>query len=62
MSQSTATWSFSGYRPTRAVNYIKRVVGLPGDVVDYEQGSKQLTINGQPIAMELLGDVRGRAA
>jgi signal peptidase I len=38
------------------VNYIKRVVGLPGDVVSYEQGSKRLTINGKPIAMELLGE------
>jgi signal peptidase I len=38
------------------VNYIKRVVGLPGDVVDYEQGSKRLTINGKPVAMELLGE------
>ena len=24
------------------INYIKRVVGLPGDVVTYEQGSKRL--------------------
>ena len=38
------------------VNYIKRVVGLPGDVVSYEQGSKRLTINGKPIAMELVGE------
>ena len=40
------------------VNYIKRVVGLPGDVVSYEQGSKRLTINGKPIAMELRRRVR----
>ena len=39
-----------------SVNYIKRVVGLPGDVIDYEQGSKQLTINGAPMPVELLGD------
>jgi signal peptidase I len=38
------------------VNYIKRVVGLPGDVVEYEQGSKRLTINGKPVQMELLGE------
>ena len=39
-----------------SVNYIKRVVGLPGDVVDYEQGSKRLTINGERVPLELLGD------
>src|SRR5690606_24437312 len=38
------------------VNYIKRVVGLPGDVVHYDQGSKRLTINGQSVPMELVGD------
>jgi signal peptidase I len=38
------------------VNYIKRVVGLPGDVVDYDQGSKRLTINGKPVPMDLVGD------
>jgi signal peptidase I len=42
-----------------SVNYIKRVVGLPGDVVDYEQGSKRLTINGAQIPVELLGDYEG---
>jgi signal peptidase I len=39
-----------------SVNYIKRVVGLPGDVVQYEQGSKRLTINGDLVELELLGD------
>ena len=42
-----------------AVNYIKRVVGLPGDVVDYDRGSKQLTINGEKVPMELLGPYDG---
>jgi signal peptidase I len=37
------------------VDYIKRIVGLPGDVVDYEDDSKRLTINGQPVAMEVVG-------
>jgi signal peptidase I len=41
------------------VNYIKRVVGLPGDVVQYDQGSKRLTINGQDIPMEPLGEYAG---
>ena len=37
------------------VDYIKRIVGLPGDVVDYVDESKRLTINGQPVAMEVVG-------
>ena len=41
------------------INYIKRVVGLPGDVVNYQQGNKQLTINGKPVPMELLGEYNG---
>jgi len=32
-----------------SIDYIKRVVGLPGDVVEYEDSSKQLKINGQPV-------------
>ena len=38
-----------------AVNYIKRVVGLPGDVVHYDRGTKQLTINGEKIPLEIIG-------
>ena len=39
-----------------SINYIKRVVGLPGDVVMYDQGSKRLTINGKLIPLKILGD------
>jgi signal peptidase I len=42
-----------------SINYIKRVVGLPGDIVDYDQGRKKLTINGKPISVEMLGDYDG---
>lgn len=41
-----------------SVNYIKRVVGLPGDVVEYERASKRLTINGEQVPLELLGDYK----
>lgn len=39
-----------------AINYIKRVVGLPGDVVHYDQGSKQLRINGEEVPMRVVGE------
>lgn len=34
-------------------NYIKRVVGLPGDVIDYR--TKTLTINGQAVVSQKIG-------
>lgn len=42
-----------------SINYIKRVVGLPGDIVDYDEGSKRLTINGDPVPLDLLGEYKG---
>jgi len=39
-----------------SVNYIKRVVGLPGDVVEYDEINKRLTINGEPVDFDPLGD------
>ncbi len=41
-----------------SINYIKRVVGRPGDVVQYDQASKRLTINGEPVFVELVGDYK----
>jgi len=38
------------YPPKPSVDYIKRVVGLPGDTVAYI--NKRLTINGQPIVTD----------
>ncbi len=38
------------------VNYIKRVVGIPGDVIDYK--NKQLTINGEPLEYKYIGPAR----
>ncbi|AYC33918.1 signal peptidase I [Pseudomonas cavernae] len=40
------------------INYIKRVVGLPGDVIRYSS-DKRLFINGQSIAEALLGEEAG---
>ena len=37
------------------VNFIKRVVGVPGDHISYI--NKRLTVNGKPINKELLGNV-----
>jgi signal peptidase I len=39
-----------------SINYIKRVVGLPGDTVEYDPGRKRLMINGEPVAAEVVGD------
>jgi signal peptidase I len=36
------------------VNYVKRVVGLPGDVVEYHEANKRLTINGELIPIEIV--------
>ncbi|WP_437883061.1 signal peptidase I [Pseudomonas sp. LRF_L74] len=37
-----------------SINYIKRVVGLPGDRIKYTE-DKQLLVNGQPVANRLVG-------
>ncbi|WP_041194745.1 signal peptidase I [Candidatus Symbiobacter mobilis] len=42
------------YPPKPSLDYIKRVVGLPGDEVAYR--NKTLTINGSPIPSEQIGD------
>ena len=55
------------YPKDPALNFVKRVVGLPGDVVIYRD--KQLSINGKPVARAADGEfhfdqlkLRGRAA
>jgi signal peptidase I len=40
------------YPPKPSLDYIKRVVGVPGDEVAYL--NKKLTINGQPVSKEPL--------
>jgi len=42
------------YPPRPSVDYIKRVVGVPGDEVAYL--NKKLIVNGQPVASEALPD------
>jgi signal peptidase I len=42
------------YPPKPSLDYIKRVVGVPGDEVAYL--NKQLTINGQPVSKEAVPD------
>ncbi|MBM3386610.1 MAG: signal peptidase I [Betaproteobacteria bacterium] len=42
------------YPPKPTVDYIKRVVGIPGDEIAYI--NKKLTVNGQPVASEGLPD------
>ena len=42
------------YPPKPSLDYIKRVVGIPGDEVSYL--NKKLTINGQPVSKEAIPD------
>lgn len=42
------------YPPDTSIDYIKRVIGLPGDKIRYQD--KQLQINGQTVALEPAGD------
>ena len=42
------------YPPDPSIDYIKRVVGLPGDKIRYE--NKELTINGQKLPREEVGN------
>jgi len=42
------------YPPKPSLDYIKRIVGLPGDEVAYI--NKRLTVNGQPVATRTLPD------
>lgn len=46
------------YPSDPSVDYIKRVVGLPGDVVAYQD--KRLSINGQPVPLERAGEFEDR--
>lgn len=46
------------YPPQPSLDYIKRVVGVPGDEVAYL--NKKLTINGQPVPREALPDFLDR--
>lgn len=44
------------YPPEPTINYIKRVVGLPGDVIEYSDTQKELTINGEQVPIMPLGN------
>lgn len=48
------------YPPDPSKDFIKRVVGLPGDELTYRD--KQLWLNGEPVPMEALGVYEGEGA
>lgn len=43
-----------------SINYIKRLVGLPGDEIEYRD--KRLTINGEPVELQADGEFNGDGA
>ncbi len=42
------------YPPDPSIDYIKRVIGVPGDKIAYR--NKQLFVNGEPVELTLVGD------
>ena len=42
-----------------SVNYIKRVVGLPGDTVEYDKEKRRIILNGELVPIELSGHEEG---
>ena len=46
------------YPEDTRINYIKRVVGLPGDIITYTR-EKRILVNGTPVAETFLGDEPG---
>src|SRR5690606_5467170 len=46
------------YPSNPSINYIKRVVGLPGDRITYT-ADKRLLVNGRPVAEQFLGEEPG---
>ena len=42
------------YPPNPKINYIKRLIGLPGDIIQWTS-DKNLTINGKPVTLKAIG-------
>ncbi len=42
------------FPPDPSIDYIKRIVGVPGDKIAYR--NKQIFVNGEPVDMKLVGD------
>lgn len=47
------------YPPNQKDDYIKRVIGLPGDEIYYDASRKQVYLNGEPVKQELDGPYEG---
>ncbi|MEM7018115.1 MAG: signal peptidase I [Pseudomonadota bacterium] len=47
------------YPEDPSIPYIKRIVGLPGDMVQYHNETKILYINGEPVSQQTLGIYHG---
>ena len=50
------------YPKDNSTPYIKRVIGLPGDQIEYNQANKLLYINGEPVPQHLVDTYIGEGA
>jgi signal peptidase I len=50
------------YPKDPSIPYIKRVIGLPGDQIEYNQANKMLYINGEPVPQHLVDTYIGEGA
>lgn len=50
------------YPENPSIPFIKRVVGLPGDQIEYHHANKMLYINNEPVAQKLVGRYIGVGA
>jgi signal peptidase I len=56
---TVATWLCSGSPWTQRKSYIKRVIGVPGDTVEIDNGT--VIVNGQPLEEDyVLNEYRDR--
>jgi len=54
LTRNEETWSFFEYPRDPSKDYIKRVIGVPGDIIEVRD--KRVILNGTPLELELVTD------